>query len=487
MKNIPLLAVLAVFSVFNLSFLRAAEPRSAPYVAREYNLRVPAKLTHAAPVNLGGGQRGFVFLFSEESNVDPFEGSFFFPKHPPFLAVFTEAGKELWRKELTYALPGTWFIPVLPLDMDGDGIDEIYYVNNTGPKPFVYKNYKLERLDSRTGKVTAAISWPQPTHNQANSYKWRFSLVGGRARDGAPVLVAGVGTYRDMRLRAFDANLKKRWEVYYPDDFDGPRASHSTAILDLDRNRHGAGQFMWGERCIDFDDGKERFVLDRDAWYDHSDTVLPVYDKATGKWDFWTTREKGDDGKVPRAVMFDQDGKRLWSVPDMRGHFHYGWVGNFGPAGERIAMAGRYALSEEQRDTARASGDTSKAATSVFSFYEAKTGKPLPAPKFPPSGRVVDFNGDGFHEIFTGGVLYDRFGKKIFSVKKAGALMCFHILDLPGEQIMLNTGNGKIQIWADRNAKDAPGMAARYADPLYRENVRHSAVGYNGRVPILNY
>lgn len=459
-------------------------------MAREYDLRIDAQLARAAPVNLGNGERGFVFMFSAETNVDPYEGLFFFPKHPPYLAVFTEDGRELWRKELTYCIPGKWFIPVLPLDMDGDGTDEIYYVNNIGPKPFVYKNYKLERLDARTGKTTASVAWPQPTHNQASSYKWRFSLVGGYARDGSPVLIAGVGTYRDMRLRAHNPDLKKRWENYYPDEpngkFDGPRASHTTALLDLDNNRRGAGQFMWGERCIDFDDGKDRFVLDGKTWYDHSDTILPIYDKTTGRWDFWTTREKGDDGKLPRAVMFDQSGKQIWAIPEKLGHYHYGWVGNFGPHGERIALAGRYALTEDQRSSAQATGDKN-AGKAVFKFYDAKTDRELPAPKFPSTGRVVDFNGDGIHELLKNGTLYDREGKKIFEVHDADELICKHILNLPGEQIMLNTGNGKIQIWSDRNAKDTPEMAARYATPLYRENVRQSAVGYNAHFPILNY
>ena len=475
---------------------RGARGEGAPqaHIAREYNLRVPAKLAHAAPVNLGNGARGFVFLFSAESNVDPFEGSFFFPKHPPFLAVFTEDGRELWRKELTHAIPGTWFIPVLPFDMDGDGVDEIYYVANQGPRPFDYKDYKLERLDARTGKLLASIDWPQPTHNQANSYKWRFSLVGGHARDGTPVLVAAVGTYRDMRLRAFNPSLKKRWENYYPDDFNGPRGSHSTAILDLDNNRRGSGQFLWGERCIDFDDGRERFVLDGATWYDHSDTVLPVYDPSTSRWLFWTTREKGDDGKLPRAVMFDHTGKPLWSIADMRGHYHYGWVGNFGPRGERIAMAGRYASTSDKKKKTGAKNPLPAnpyGIDAICHFYDAKTGRELPAPPFPSTGYPVDFNGDGVHEIYFDGALYDRLGRKILTAHapdaEADFVIAKHILDLPGEHIMIATPDGKVRVWADRNAADTPAMKHRYTERIYTESVRHSATGYNNRFPILNY
>ncbi|OAM90956.1 hypothetical protein OH491_04085 [Termitidicoccus mucosus] len=465
------------------------EPRHdySPYVATEFDLGIPSKQMRAAPVNLGDGEKGFVMIFSEDPNVDPAEGSFFFPKHKPIMAVFDLKGKELWRRELTYSIPGVWFIPLLPMDMDRDGIDELYYVNNIGPKPFVYKQYKLERADARTGKVTGQWPWPQPTHNQASSYKWRFSIIGGFAKNGDPIIIAGIGTYRDMRLRAFNADMKQRWEVYYPDDYDGPRASHSNIILDL--NKDGSGQFMWGERCISLDDGRELFVLDRHAWYDHSDTVLPIYDRNTGQWDFWTAREKGDDGKVSRAVMFDQAGKHLWEVPDMWGHFHYGWVGNLGPKGERIAVTGRYAMpgDKDKTDLYIVKSSNPSKSDAICQFYDVKTGEELPRQKFPPTGYPVDFNGDGVHEVYYEGALYDRRGEKIFEAPGGDMVIVKHILDIPGEHIMLATPDGKVRIWADHRATDTPEIKKRYADPMYTENVRHSAVGYNNRFPILNY
>lgn len=42
-------------------------------------------------------------------------------------------------------------MPLLPMDMDGDGCDEIYYVANTCERPFDYDGYRLERADARTG------------------------------------------------------------------------------------------------------------------------------------------------------------------------------------------------------------------------------------------------------------------------------------------------------------------------------------------------
>jgi hypothetical protein len=489
------LALPLLISVFSLQPFSSSALHAAPaaYKAFEIDVGIPTGQFRAAPINLGGGQRGLAVVFGQDPNVDPAESSFFFPRHKPILAVFTLDGCELWRRELPNAIPGVWFVPLLPFDMDRDGADELYYVDNIGEKPFVYKNFRLTRADACSGKVTGQWPWLIPTHNQASSYKWRFSLIGGYASDGAPVLVSAQGCYHDMRLVARNSDMTKRWENFYPDapddaSFDGPRSSHSNALLDLDRNpaRRGAAQFMWGERCIDFDDGRERITLDHGEWNNHSDTVLPIYDRATGQWNFWTVREKGSDGKRPRAVMFNQAGDKMWAVPEKTGHFHYGWVGNMGANGERIALAGCYVTSKDagNPDIFKTGGKSD----AICKFYEAKTGKRIPTPKFPPIGQILDFNGDGIHEIFFQGALYDHRGEKVLDLGDTHGVIYKHILpDLPGEHLMVHTSGGKLQIWADRNAKDTPEMAARYKDPMYYENVRHSAVGYNNRFPILNY
>jgi hypothetical protein len=444
-----------------------------PYVALEIDMKTPTNFLRIAPVDLGEGEKGFVILFSEQPNIDPYEGNFVFPQHTAWLAVTTNKGEELWRKELPdQTIPGQWFIPVLGFDLDKKGRDDIFYVANVGRQPFRSNNFRLIQADVRTGEIIGEHPWIAPSHNQAHSYKWRFFLIGGYVK-GEPVLVTAQGTYRDMILRAWNPGMQRRWQIYYPDDFDGPRGSHDTAILDMDRT--GVFQFMYGERCISFDDGTELFVLDGDVWYDHSDTVLPFYDKKNDTWNFFTTREKGDHGRVPRSVTFHRDGRHLWAVDSMRGHWHYGIVGDLGPNGERVAAAARYPFREEDLPPR----------TPVGNWHDAYTGEILDIP-LPLTGYVLDFNGDGVSEFFAQGTLLNNKGETILSTR-GRIVNAYKLLDLPGEQLTVYFPDGRIQIWADRNARETPEMQKRFADPIYKINVKHSAVGYNVRFPILNY
>lgn len=466
-----------ILSVFFYFSLKGQNIEYDPYVALEFDLGIPLQFVRSSPVNLGEGQQGFVLLFSEERNLDPWEENFFFPKHTPKLALFSSDGAELWRRELPGALPGTWFIPVLPFDMNKDGVDEIYYVNNVVPrKPFSAAAFRLECADPLTGEVIDSWPWTAPSPDQSNSDKWRFFLIGGYVQE-EPVLVTTQGTYKEMKLQAWNADMSLRWEIFYPNDWDGPRGSHNTPVLDIGNDN--VDEFMYGERCISFDTGEELFVLDREVWNNHSDVVLPIYNSKKDEWEFFTTREKGWRENLPRAVMFDQRGKHLWAIKETQGHYHYGWVANLGLHGERIAMAGRYNLSDQ------------KAPPDVW-FFDSDTGvdisETLPLNIRTARSTPIDFNGDGIHELLIGRYLYSNSGNKLFDFGEGMRMLTpFKVLDLPGEQIMCFYPEGIVRIWADRNANDTEEMKKRFTDNHYINNVRHSASGYNNRFVILNY
>lgn len=111
----------------------------------------------AAPVQLGAGEpKAVVAAYCADFDVDPYIEMFFFPGDTLKLALIAEDGQILWRRDLGRGVvPGMWFCPVLPFDLDGDGVDEIWFVNNLDPDhPLGVSHYCLERVDARTGKTT---------------------------------------------------------------------------------------------------------------------------------------------------------------------------------------------------------------------------------------------------------------------------------------------------------------------------------------------
>lgn len=146
-------------------------------------------------------------------------------------------------------VPGIWFTPVFPFDLDGDGADEIWFVNNIDPDhPLTIRGQRLERLDARTGKSTGRFRWPQTP-------AWEREIPAG----------------------------------------PGPRGSHGCAVADLDGD--GVEEVLWGA-CGDCE-----------TCHGHSDVVEPFIDWKTGRWHFFTCRENGPKTK-PRVAAFDAAGKR---------------------------------------------------------------------------------------------------------------------------------------------------------------------------------
>jgi hypothetical protein len=432
----------------------------------------------AFPVRLGQGrEQAIMAVYSADFDVDPNENMFFFPSDTLKMVLFNEQGEVIWKRDLGKGVvPGIWFCPVYPFDLDGDGADEIWYVNNRNPEhPFSTSNYVLERVDALTGETTGQWPWPRdPKAGTSNlTVIFRNFIMGGYV-NGEPVLVTarGKGGWGDMYVQGWNADLSKRWGVEITQQTPGARASHVSPVVDI--NNDGIDELMWGERCIELDTGKELFCADRDVYRGHSDVVQPTLDRSTGRWRLFTCRES-DRNASPRVVMFDEQGQRLWGAVD-EGHMDIGWVARIGDERKHIAMAIRIG--------AKSCGPEGRFHEGLEEFtFDALSGEPHPLPFSIYRTIPVDINGDGYHELVRGmpagdGELLDRHGNSIGNVGGLVA-MAAKFLNLPGEQILSFRADGTVQIWADRNAEDSEYALQRYADPYYEACKRLYAVGYN--------
>lgn len=429
----------------------------------------------AVPVRLGDPDGHAVCaLFGSDAEIDPFRKMFFFPKSTLHIVLFTADGTIRWRRDLgPGVVPGVWFAPIFAFDMDSDGVDEIYHVNNRDPAhPLDHDAYVLERLDPRTGEATDAWPFPQPAHAQQMSHLYRHFIFAGHVR-GQPVLVAANGTYGPMRLRAFNPDMTQRWElVLNPANDGGPAGTHMCAIVDIDAN--GVDEVMWGERAISLDDGSLLFTADAGRWTSHSDIVQPVMDRATGEWSIWTCREGAGDVS-PRLAMFDQHGKRKWIDVD-QGHMDTGWAAHLQPSHDPVVFSIR--MHGKVRD---ASGER-RLRVEEFA-YEAFSGRRLTF-GFPLYTSVpVDLDGDGFHELVRGyfegdGAVLDHDGRSLGRVQGHVA-MASKFTGHAGEQVLAFDRDGIVRIYRDRRATDSPMALRRYAHSFYLPNQKLTGVGYN--------
>jgi len=430
------------------------------------------------------GRRGLIIVHTDAPDQQPSLSQFMWPEDTLKISAFTFEGEHLWQHDIgSGVIPGRWFCPVFPFDLDGDGVDEVYHISNSTPDmPFNKNAMEVTGLSSETGKVLGSARLPWFPGNQTMSDTFRYLINGGYSH-GKPRLVTAQGCYHELTIHAWDSDLKPLWDRYIPNSEPGCRASHMFPVLDIDGD--GRDEVFLGERCIDIDTGEDKWVADRDNYHGHSDIVMPTLDRESGEWFLYTCREfpwpEGSRG----VVMFDAQGRETWGYRGM-GHMHNGWTARLCDDGSHLCYAVEmFRKSNGGEKTFR-----------VNSYLYDMTGKPLEIP-FPLNGATpVDINGDGLHEMvyrdehpFRGkltigdrtGLVLDRYGNELGRVEgNSGALPRSKVLDCPGEQIMTHE-SGTIRIYGCPGATDSAEARARYAHPYYKSCQRLTAVGYNWR------
>jgi len=361
----------------------------------------------------GDGVRGLILAHCDFPNIDAHARNLRYPTDTLKISAFSLEGERLWQKDLGPGIvPGLWFCPVFPFDLDGDGSDEIYFVTNSNPDfPCDCHAMVLEVRNAATGELLRSMPWPKVNPHQGLQKIFRYFINGGYS-NGRPRLITAQGTYDNWTMQCWDAELNQLWDRSKVREDPGACGSHMFPVLDIDGD--GRDELFYGERCIDIDTGGDILVADEDGWWGHSDIVMPTLDLKTNRWSVYTCRELPQPEEARGVVMFDDHGRELWGHRNMQ-HVHTGWTARLCEDGTHRC----YAMEM----------DPEKAAVLADHFYDVD-GNKLESP-FPLRTTLpVDFNGDGLHELVCGdnfelpdgecrpkGLVVDRHGNEMARVK----------------------------------------------------------------------
>ena len=229
----------------------------------ELNLGSDAGQFKVMPAKLGNGRKGFVAFYAACYDIDVNYSMFVLPTDVLHGLAFTDNGEVLWKRTFGI-MPSAALYCFTLIDMDLDGIDEIYLVDNTDPEhPFWVEAFVLEQVDVLTGNIKGQWKWPNYGGLQRSPWYFRNHLLGGYD-NGEPVLLAVQGTYQDMYFQAYSPGMQQKWMLSIGKDDPGARGSHSFPVVDI--NSDGIDEVLWGERCLSLHDGHELFCIEKDSW-----------------------------------------------------------------------------------------------------------------------------------------------------------------------------------------------------------------------------
>ena len=418
------------------------------------------------------GKKHILFCVSENVNLDPWPEAFGYIDHPLTMVMFDENANKLWERTFGRGtVPGIWFSPFIAFDLDKDGIDEIYFVHNTDDKhPFSQFKTFMDKIDPLTGETVDSYKFPaENTLTEKMSWSFRHNLSAGYIH-GEPVVVMEQGTYTNMYLQAYTTGMKKLWERKIDASDKGARASHNINVYDF--NNDGIDEIYYGERIISLETGKDLYCCDEDTFTGHSDIVLPFYDKDDNYY-LYTCRESGNYIGCDRVVTFDKNGNSVWRAlkaedEGPQQHVHTGWVATVKPDFRKIAFAVGL---DAQRGYAEGH---------IFDAYTGeKTEFSLPAELcycYP-----LDINGDGYHEFYCKGKIYDCEGNLLAELKGDYEIHTgTKILDIPGEQaVLINKDENTVEIWGDDETKESEVFQKRHSRGFHEHMKKLTGAGYN--------
>jgi rhamnogalacturonan endolyase len=152
-------------------------------------------------------------------NTDPYQQPGYWKKSEDTykLEAYRHDGTFLWRYDMGWAIEaGIWYSPIVVYDLDGDGKAEVFCKGGEGdprePTGHVKSGPEyLVVLDGMTGQVRKKLPWPDREGFDDYNYYSR-NLLGVAYLDGVrPHLIVERGTYKIIKLQAYDPSLTPKW------------------------------------------------------------------------------------------------------------------------------------------------------------------------------------------------------------------------------------------------------------------------------------
>jgi rhamnogalacturonan endolyase len=282
----------------------------------------------------GDGQLDYLVKWPD-FNTDPYQQPGYWKKSEDTykLEAYRHDGTFLWRYDMGWAIEeGIWYSPVVVYDLDDDGKAEVFCKAGEGdprePAGHVKNGPEyLAVLDGLTGQVKKKLPWPSREGFDDYNYYSR-NLLGISYLDGhRPHLIVERGTYKIIKVEAYDPMLALKWKWEASGPFESYRGQGMHGMHSADVDEDGRDEVVIGSAVLD-DNGQPLWNTRKghpDACY-----VADVDPSRSGLEIFYGIEPGRKSNTV--CLVEAKTGRQLWGNPEITVHVHgQAMVGDVNP------------------------------------------------------------------------------------------------------------------------------------------------------------
>ena len=424
--------------------------------------------------DLNGDGRYDYLIKQPSANIDPWSKYWYASPESYKIEAYLDDGTFLWRRDLGWAIErGIWYSPWLAFDLTGDGKAEVAAKIGEGdPRDDDGKVTSgpewLSVWDGMTGREIARVPWPDresfSSYNLASRNQIAVAYLDGKT----PCLLALRGTYRRMKVDAYQlvkGKLEPLWS-YDNEEYGGRfrgQGAHFTICADVDAD--GRDEVILGSAVLD-DNGVPLWSTGK-GHPDHA--YLGDIDPTRPGWEIYY----GMETRQRRGGMYLADaasGELLWELGESTRHVHAkGICADLDPTSPGLEC---YA----------ADADGHKLTDNRWMF--AADGTPLTCPTTYGFGQTAVYWDADLQKEIVRGKLFDHDGGVLDGQVEGSVRLLADVLGDWREEIITSVA-GELRIYATT----IPATDRRVClmqDRVHRMDVAMNPMGYS-QVPMLSY